>query len=68
MLMESPIMRQFNFPGIFFDAGPDLQIRSAGIIDGRSFVFTNVPEIIFTEAHNINNPENFIWHSVQISH
>ena len=31
ILMESPITRQFVFPGVAFNGGPGLQIRPAGI-------------------------------------
>lgn len=36
ILMESPITRQFNFPGVTFNGGPGLQIRSASMTDQKS--------------------------------
>lgn len=38
MLIESPIIRQLIFPGVLFNGGPGLQIRSAGRIAERELL------------------------------
>ena len=48
--MESPITRQLIFPGVLFNGGPGLQMRSAGITDGKSAECTDLTEAKLAET------------------
>ena len=60
MLMESPITRQLNFPGVLANGGPVLQMRSAGITVEMFSAFTKVGKSKFTDAQTASNRKKFM--------